>query len=283
MKPSVFAEELYKRYGTVTRARNCFLYTKKGIRITDMYQENGRAILGWEGGNAFTHLKNVLSRGQVGSFICEDVSRVAKAVSELLNSSRQIFYFNNKTDALKAATSIAPTSTSTYKPWDCNNLNWEESVCVIITPPLPWTDSVYILAVKVEPKMAVSLATPAGVAIPTPTAQLGIPGVETPKDAISIPYALETAIARSIYNLIDAIKTRQEKDWFIYDSVLTKYWERKGPYLYTKLPKEKYDSFVLHCLDLGIAINPEYNSFSIIPFGADKGVFNKLKNSPFDY
>ena len=70
MNKTEFYNELYTRYGFVTRARNCYLYTKKGVRITDCYQEGGRAILGWEGGNAFTHFKNVLCRGQVGSFIC---------------------------------------------------------------------------------------------------------------------------------------------------------------------------------------------------------------------
>ena len=53
-------KELYNRYGAVTRARGCFLYTKKGVRLTDLYQEGGRAILGWEGGNAFTHLKKYI-------------------------------------------------------------------------------------------------------------------------------------------------------------------------------------------------------------------------------
>jgi len=257
MKTSEFAEELYKRYGAVTRAKNCFLYTKKGVRITDLFQENGRAILGWEGGSAFTHLKNVLSRGQTGSFICEDVSRVAKAVSLLLNSERKIFYFNSKADALKAATTIAPESTSTYKPWTAESVNWEDVSCVVMAPPVPWTDTIYLLAVK--------------------------DSKETPAGTIKLPYAMEAAITRAIYNLIDAIKTRAEKDWFIYDPILTKYFERKGPYLYSKVPAEKYDNFVLHCLDLGIAINPDFNNPSIIPFGADKGVFTKLKNSPFDF
>lgn len=273
--------EIYKRYGMVTRARNCFLYTKKGVRLTDLFQENGRAILGWEGGNAFTHFKNILCRGQVGSFICEDSCRVAKAVSELLNSNRQIFYFSSKKAAIKAAISISPASSSTYKPWSPVEQDWSNVTSVVLEPPLPWTNTVYILAVSLSNPAPVSLATAAGVAIPAPGINAGVPGIETPEDAINLPFALEAAIARSIYNLIAALNTRQEKDWFIYDTILTKYWERKGPYLFTKVTKTQYNDFVLHCLDLGIVINPDYNSPSIIPFGADKGVFTKLKNSPF--
>lgn len=278
-----FSIELYNLYGSVTRARNCFLYTKKGVRITDLFQENGRAILGWEGGNAFTHLKNTLSRGLTGSFICEDVSRVAKAVSELLNSDRQIFYFSNKMDAVKASVSISQSNSCIYKPWNPNIPSWSEIDTVIIEPPLPWTNTVYILAVNLKAPKPISIATPGGVAIPSPFANAGLAGIETPESAISIPYALEVAIARSIYNLLNAINTRQEKDWFIYDSVLTKYFTRTGPYLTPKVPKNKYDDFVRHCLKLGIAINPHYNENSIVPFGADKGVFTKLKNSPFNY
>ena len=36
-------KELNLRYGPVLRARKCFLYTKKGVRVTDMFQENGKA------------------------------------------------------------------------------------------------------------------------------------------------------------------------------------------------------------------------------------------------
>lgn len=257
MKKHDFFKKLYNMYGPVTRARNCFLYTKKGTRLTDMYQEGGRAILGWEGGNAFTHLKNVLSRGQVGSFICEDHSRVEKAISQLLASERKVYFFNNKVDALKGGIFCSPKSTSMYKPWNLNNTDWPQIDSVIIEPPLPWTDTIYILAVKDMPELPIS-------------------------NTIAVPFALQTAIARSIYNLIEALQNREEKDWFMYDPILTLYWTRKGPYLMPKVPQEKYDDFVMHCLNLGIVINPEYND-SIIPFGADKGVFTKLKNSPFNY
>ena len=72
-----------------------------------MFQENGRAILGWDAGNAFTFLKNTLNRGQVGGFICEDKGRhyrLEKAVSLLLSSAacdekslpRKVFVFSSK-------------------------------------------------------------------------------------------------------------------------------------------------------------------------------------------
>ena len=266
MTKSDFYNELYKLYGPVTRARNCFLYTKKGVRVTDLFQENGRAILGWEGGSAFTYFKNILSRGQTGSFITEDQnhpSRLERAISELTESQRKVFAFSDKMSALKAGLSISSDSTSFYKPW-AEEQNISQADCAIIIPPLPWTDTLYLLAVKSE-KLPESLVKP------------HLPS------SIDLPFALESAITRAIYNLIAALKEREEKDFFIYDPVLTKYWERRGPYLYPKIPAEKYDAFVIHCLKLGLAINPDHNAPSLVPFGADRGVFTSLKKTPFEY
>lgn len=262
-----FSKELYNLYGPVTRARGCFLYTKKGIRITDMYQEDGRAILGWEGGSAFTHFKNILSRGQVGSFICEDQSRLTKAVSTLLSSERVLFFFPDRISAIKTSLQLSKESTCVYRPWCLSPEQMKALDCMIIEPPLPWTNTIYILAVNEGLLNSISKDDL----------------LFLTEHSMNIPFALQGAITRSIYNLIDAEKTREEKNWFIYDTVLTKYFKRTGPYLYPIVPKEKYDDFVLHCLKLGIAINPDSNGSSIIPYGADKGVFTALKNSPFIY
>ena len=145
MNKSELFTELYKRYGAVTRARGCFLYTKKGVRVTDLYQEAGRAILGWEGGSAFTMFKNVLSRGQTGSFICEEapVSRLQKAVSELLAGDRTIFCFSSHKDAFEAGLSLFPDETSFYRPWNAQNekIKINKQAALILTPPLPWAES----------------------------------------------------------------------------------------------------------------------------------------------
>lgn len=269
MNKSELFKELFNRYGAVTRARGPFLYTKKGVRVTDLYQEAGRAILGWEGGSAFTLFKNVLTRGQTGSFICEEapVSRLEKAVSELLAGNRVIFCFNSHKEAFEAGLSLFPNETSIYRPWNVQNekIKINQQAAQIITPTLPWAQSIYILALdakRIEEN---------------PDKLLFI------RNAIKLPYALEVAVTRSIYNLIKALQERQEKDWFIYDPILTKYWKREGPYLFPKIPQDNYDQFTLHCLDCGIVISPDFNQPSIVPFGADRGVFTKLKNSPFTW
>ena len=167
-------------------------------------------------------------------------------------------------EALKAGLLFSANKTSVWKPWTQNDVNWEQTDSVVLAPPLPWTDNFYILAInesiwneKSEIQKLIPLQT-------------------------KVAYPLQVGIARAIYNLIDAEKTRKETDWFIYDKVITKYWQRKGPYLFPKIPQEKYEDFVLHCLDYNLLINPDYNNPSIVPFGADFGVFSNLKNHPFE-
>ena len=264
----ILASEISSLYGTIKRARGPYLYTAKGVRLTDCFQEGGRGILGWgsEGTKAFTVFKNVISRGISGSFETDFGSRsdcksqLSRAVSELFGSERTAYIFDSKEKALKASLSVSSQSTSLFRPWNTENVNWRSVDCIVFAPVLPWADSSWIAAVDDEIVIAAAALADQSVKIPAP---------------------LEAAFTRSVYDLIKALQNRQEKDWFIYDTVLTKYWERKGPYLFPKVSAEKYDEFVNHCLKLGIAINPSYSEKSIVPFGADKGVFTVLKNSPF--
>ena len=254
---------LYEKYGTVTRARNCFLYTKKCVRLTDMYQENGRAILGWDGKSAFTFLKNTLNKALTGGFICQDKPRIDKAVAKLTGKECRTLFYPSKKAAVEAALKLGAKTIISYRPWNYEQEDLSKADAVIIVPPLPWGEDIFILALDF-------------------TALRQAQGPQGVQDNLTIPFALEEALTKSIYNLIAQLPLREEKDWFIYDPVLTKYWTRKGPYLFPKVSENRYEDFVRHCLDCGIVINPSCNEPSIVPFGADKGVFSKLKNTPFE-
>lgn len=256
------SEEIFLRYGNIKRARGPFLYTEKGRRLTDLYQENGRAILGWGGSSAFTMLKNALDRGATGSFRTCFSYRLEKAVNALFfGCRRKAFVFVKKSDCLSAALKISAKNTFVWKPWADSAFNADSADCIVFEPPLPWTSGIFILAVKEELSEKIS--------------------DDILKETARLPSPVEAAAARSVYNLISALQVRQEKDWFVYDLALIKYWSRRGPYLFPKMKKELYGKFLLHCLDLGIVVSPVYEQPSIVPFGADKGVFEILKKNPF--
>ena len=272
------SQEIFSRFGTVKRARKCFLYTSKGVRLTDLYQEEGRAILGW-GGSVFTVFKNVLERGITGSYFTDfsspngrERSQLSRAVSELFGDERTAFTFSSKQAALEVAISLSPESTSVWKPWNPVSVDWQGVDCIVFAPALPWSDSIYILAVKtavLEPCRTQNGGNPV------------MPNLFRHLSFLSSP--LCAAVTRSVYDLIKALQEREEKHWFIYDQIVTQYWERRGPYLYPKIQEEKYADFVRHCLDCALVVSPDYYQPSIVPFGADKGNFTKLKNNPFDF
>ena len=134
------AEEIFLRYGNVKRARGPFLYTEKGKRLTDLYQENGRAILGWGGSSAFTMLKNAIDRGATGSFKTCFSGRLEKSVNALFfGCERKVFIFAKKSDCLSTAVRISPQNTFVWKPWSEVAFENDNADCIIFEPPFPWT------------------------------------------------------------------------------------------------------------------------------------------------
>ncbi len=264
------ASLITSKYGTIKRARGPYLYTARRVRLTDLFQEGGRAILGWgsEGTSAFTVLKNVISRGVSGSFDTDfslnafgGKSQLSRSVSELFAGDRTACIFADKKSALSAGLDISKDSVNVYKPWNNSEIDWRSVDCILFQPVLPWAQSSWILAVKDEL----------------------VSGQDLSEITVKLPSPVEAAITRSVYDLIKALQTREEKNWFIWDKVLTKYFIRKGPYLTPKMPEEKYQAFVEHCLEQGVVISPDYNQPSIVPFGADKGAFAKLEKNEFKW
>ena len=263
-----YYSEIFNIFGPIKRARGNFLYTKNGIRLTDLYLENGRAILGWgndngeNGTGAFLKFKNILNRGLTGSFETDFSKQLDKAVSDLLQANCVAHIFFDIEQAKKAALSLS-TKVVKFVPWiglvydeddlKSNVQNVVDFECVLINPPLPWTSNLFILAIRND--------------------------IVPLFDSEKISGSLQGAIARSIYDLISELKIRSEKKWFLYDSVLKNYFTRKGPYLFPKVNESEYDDFVLHCMNCNLLISPDYNIPSIVPYGADKGVFSLLKNN----
>ncbi len=273
------------------------MYTQKNVRLTDLNQEGGRAILGWDS-SAYTVFKNILSKGLAGSFETAHFPRLQKALSELLKSGRKIFLFSSKRAAMEAALLLDANSASVYKPFV--GVDYSAVKNVIVAPPLPWTNNFWVLAASgldqdKDSRVARGNDSAAAANYDSVASSLGQPnddsaengGLERGQNVIAgldpailpsekFPPALLAAAARSVYDLIAALKERQEKDFFIYDKILTKFFERRSCWLRPKVPQEKYDDFVLACLDAGVAINPDYNADSIVPYGADKGVLKKM-------
>ena len=104
--------EIKKRYGNVKRARGIYLYTEKGVRLTDCYLDGGRGILGHGGGKAKTAFKDCFERGANGFYDSGLLPAFEKSVKKLLPAEyTEIRLYSEKTAAMLGGTSVSLEST----------------------------------------------------------------------------------------------------------------------------------------------------------------------------
>lgn len=240
-----FAQEITQLHGKIKRCRNCYMYTTKGRRLIDMYQEGGRAILGWSFGKAKLTFKNLLDRSLTGSFESAYTCGLAKAVLSLVPHFSSVCVCSKNS---------LPKDLPLWRPWQESFVSTDIAEVLI---PFPWAGD-YALVVYTENYKGI------------------IP------ESLVIPPVLSCAIARSFYDLAQELKNRSEEDFSLYDDILSLYFRREGPYLYPLVSSDNYKDFFKHCLQQGLLISPDYAIPSVVPFGADKGVFSQLKRNPYD-
>jgi hypothetical protein len=229
-----YPSEIALRYGFIRRARLCYLYTQSGKRLTDLYQEAGRAILGWDGGNARTVFKNVLNRSAAGSFESEESRRLEKAVQILLPDYHCVRWYSG-----------IPSPLPLWRPWQPNQPDAE---AVLFLPPFPLASDCVILAAK-----------------PHAQTDLALRCLSELPSTLLAPCLL-AGITRSIYDLIQELPLRNETGWSRWDKLLSPYWDRQGPYLFPKMSRDDYSAFASACLDKGVVISPDYDIPSIVPY-----------------
>ncbi len=300
-----YCAEFEEKHGTVQRARGCYLYTRSGRRVVDMYQEAGRAILGWGNSRATTVFKNIMSRGLTGTFPTDYGHQLERAVKALLPEYDQVRWYNSLFSAQTALAQYFNFWTEIplgeHPLLDASESLFMEDHDLALDSWLlrkgvprwrPWLDEAWFTSAQdISPQvMEINERAQTAIVVVPP-----LPWVRTyylvafteledrfipPSDVLLPPVMASTA--RAIYDLIAEIPNRSEKDWCRFDFVVKKYWDRRGPYLLPRLPQSRYREFFLHCLDCGIFISPNYRIPSIIPFGANEGDFTRLRRNPFE-
>ncbi|MFI3257074.1 MAG: hypothetical protein R3Y36_02120 [Spirochaetales bacterium] len=270
--------EIFSHYGTIKRARGSYLYTAKGIRLVDMYQEGGRAILGWSNssGKAMLMLKNTIDRGLTGSFVSDHMHRAKKAVFEITGvnpENHHIGFFASKEKTLRA---IAHYSNSQIADADTEHLPLEQCLqnqnipiwrawgnettlpggILFVIPPFAWAKNIYICIFNTDKNKII-----------------------TPSDDFAPCFF--AALSRAFYDFQKRKNTRSESDWQIFDNVLSEYFTRTGPYLQFNDTAGNYKDFVIHCIEHGILLSPEKIIPSIVPFDVTGGDLKKLQRNPF--
>jgi hypothetical protein len=248
--------EITETYGFVKRARFCYLYTQSGKRLTDMYLEAGRAVLGWRGSRADLAFKNAFSRGMTGTFYSQEARRLKDAVKKLFCGAATVrWYTGTKAESFMALAKtsekkhIADEEFFLWKPWQTSELPPKK--ILLFLPPFPLAYDTIIVAAP-------------------PSSKCELPASDI------LPPCVLSGIVRSIYDLIAEIPLRTEKHWAAHDRTLLAFWERSGAYLFPKIARSSYEIFASACLTAGVVISPDYDIPSIVPWSADKGDFSAL-------
>jgi len=294
--------EIRKRYGTVRRAYDYHLYTAKGVRLLDLSQEGGSAILGWRGGRAKLALKNILDRGITGTFPTDLEDELVRAVQEVLPHYGAVRWFETKERARLACAAylglwsdipliesplLHPEASVDIGPGGDSPLSAAKQIHGI---PIwrPWLDEAfYSMSDRVDSAflknandtletMVLSSPFPFAGGCTLAVFASSSPDSPEPPPSDSIAPALLGALARSWADLAAALFERTEADWARYDKYTVSFWDRRGPYLIPQMRASRYPEFFEKCLDKGILISPDYGTPSIVPFIADAGEFKRL-------
>lgn len=289
--------EIKKRYGNVKRARGIYLYTEKGVRLTDCYLDGGRGILGHGGGKAKTAFKDCFERGANGFYDSGLIPAFEKSVKKLLPAEyTEIRLYSEKTAAMLGGTSVSLESTQKKA-----GAVSEQTSCVLESSPKkanpvlwrPWLDFTGKITEqptgypKIEVVYNLTGNFPAIVKIVPPFTYATDICVyafseksyknlaELPQNDV-VPSPLLAAYTRGFYDLLNSFSLFTENHFKANSKVLEPFFTRNQCYLFPKIPETQYKDFVLKCLDAGIVISPDYNEPSIMPWRANPGDIKKI-------
>lgn len=247
-----YQKEIFSRYGNVRRARNFYLYTEKGFRITDMFQLNGRSILGWRNGKSMELFKNIFDRGVLGGFKTSQDNQLEKAIKKLFPFAENFAIFTD--NFLPSELNDFPL----WRPWsfvEDNQLTYLENNGfggLKFYPPFPWgniTLVIFMKNCKIDSAKIKSFC----------------------ENTNTLATPLKAAITRSVYDLIAKLSNFSEENFSQYDKNLLQYFTRDGVYLHPKCEEKDYENFWLKALDNKILLSPNYQEPSIVPYGVNLG------------
>ena len=321
------AAEIQKRYGFVRRARGCYLYTEKNVRLTDCFLDGGRALLGWDGGKARTVFKDTLERGANGSYCSGYESRLATAVRHLLPAeySEIRWYYdapgavregaadcaslgaNNLADGAPESPTLPGANNARFgavlwRPWldicattepkptrypeiTITHPGTKRPDVIKLVPPFAWATSLTIYAFRAGATPATGAQTLEGTktgvtatgATPATATQTADPATSREIPASdTVPAPLLAAYARAFCDLKTALGTYGENDFKQFSAQLSPLFDRRACWLFPRIPRDRYDDFVLRCLDEKIVVSPDYDTPSVIPWRANKGDIKRI-------
>jgi len=234
---------LLREMPQIRRAREYHLYDTAGRRYLDLYQNNGRAVLGHRPSGMSVRLKNTLSRGVFAEYPSSEEGKLLKAAAALIGEAFPVIrYYRTMERALTAA------GFPGRNPAD--PARGETGELSLWRPFLPLSGEVrFALPVLPLPGMecGVILCAAAG---------------DLPDGDIPSPVTA-AALTRCLWGL-KALTDREPAEE---PAGLPAFsgWERRGPYLVWTGPAEEYPAFFRAGLTAGVLIPPSPEMPAVLP------------------
>ena len=251
--------ELLRLLPGVLRARDFHLYTEGGRRLTDLWLEGGKAILGHKPPKVLVELKSSAERGLFCSFPHPLEWRFLKALGIFFPGfAFRLYADEGSRDRVLKDAGLPEKEISVWRPF-----LEPDTPCSVFKPVLPWPQgpSVLVLAKSMEASFP-------------------------PGDLV--PPVLLAPAERALYNLAAELKARAPNRGcprypkidkiFNIQKQKNSFWRRRGIYLFAEpeMDTEKYRELFLSFLENDFLLPPSPLEPLILPGAMSDGEESKL-------
>lgn len=263
-----FYDEVRNRYGNVKRARGFYLYTEKNVRLLDMYLDGGMSILGRRENQAPLVFKQSIDKGLNAFLPSSGDYRLKKALNSLFPEHPHFYLLSEWSKALSFL-EIEDNKTdldscimeNTWKSFLPSSENLKKKKVFFVNPPFCTS-----IKIAVSKDVLPILSSEVSAAEKEVLAKAFF-------DLIRIIKLREQEKGLSDEELINSARGKKKKQQLVksiksYRRVVelcSRFWNMEGPYLFSKLNEEKYETFFKAALDFHIFLSPYFTIPSILP------------------
>lgn len=249
--PVLLPELLLSQLPMIRRMRGWRLYAANGKKLLSLWSDYGRNIFGYKPRGLATIAKSAIDRGLIAPSPGEWNGRIARMILKHMPMRPFVRLFNSPEEAVRIATGglSKPEPGSCVFAFDAymkkpGMTSEPESVSIIL--PVPASFSIGILASK-------------------------SPHSEGEKGSELIDGLRGLTAIHALSQMFEQEKIDASEQWMRIDQFAGSLFERSGPWLYPKYPREMHKTIFMRCVERGILISPDYDFPSSVPGDFDSG------------
>jgi len=275
----------------IRRCRGYRLYAENGRRFLDLWQDDGRGVLGAKGTGIGTVVKAETDKGLASPFPSVYERRLEKALAAAYPHYAAVRFYPDEASAARALLSCAARAgaTDAAVPGEADwRLSAEElafdparrgasaSGCLALLER-PYPEGLDMDAARADFRVAL-LRLPLARAFSPAVLLFRDEATAAGSDRALVPPIALSAAVKAFAELAGHKDTYTEELWKRSDRRLGRLFERKGPRLWPRCPREAYPALFKEALDRGVLLSPFWNLPSNIPADFDDGELKLLSD-----